>query len=151
MDWQDLILTTPAQIEGLLRQIQRVAVLGIRPERAADRPAHYVPAALAEMGLEILPVPVVDQDVTTILGRPVYSSLADVPSPIDVIDVFRRSEQLPDHLDAMFAAQPRAVWFQSGIRNDTVAEQLARAGIQVVQSRCLMVDYRRFLANAPKR
>lgn len=146
MDWQDNLLTTPAQINHLLGQIRRVAVLGIRPERAADRPAHYVPAALAEMGLDIVPVPVIDQDVTTILGQPVYHRLADVPGPIDLVDVFRRSEQLPDHLDDLLAARPQAVWFQSGIQNNLVAEQLARAGIQVVQSRCLMVDYRRFKA-----
>lgn len=144
MDWRDNLLTTPTAITELLRRTRRVAVLGIRPDHMANRPAHYVPAALLEMGLEVLPVPVVDRDVTSILSLPVYHSLTAVPGPIDLVDVFRRSEDLPPHLDDMLAARPGAVWFQSGIVNNEVAEQLARAGIQVVQSRCLMVDYRRF-------
>jgi uncharacterized protein len=146
MDWHANILSTPAAINELLRHTRRVAVLGIRPDHMAHRPAHYVPAALLEMGLEVLPVPVVDRDVSTILGLPVYHSLASTPGPIDIVDVFRRAEDLPDHLEDMLAARPQAVWFQTGIVNNPVAEQLARAGIQVVQSRCLMVDYRRFQA-----
>jgi uncharacterized protein len=146
MDWRENLLTTPSAITDLLRRARRVAVLGMRPDHMANRPAYYVPAALLEMGLEVLPVPVVDREVTSILGLPVYHSLAAVPGPIDIVDVFRRAEDLPAHLDDMLAAQPGAVWFQSGIVNNTVAEQLARAGIQVVQSRCLMVDYRRLVS-----
>jgi uncharacterized protein len=146
MDWRENILSTPTEINELLRRTRRVAVLGIRPDHMTNRPAHYVPAALLEMGLEVLPVPVVDRDVSSILGLPVYHSLATTPGPIDMVDVFRRAEDLPDHLEDMLAARPQAVWFQSGIVNNTVAEQLAHAGIQVVQSRCLMVDYRRFQA-----
>lgn len=143
-DWRKNLLTTPTAITQLLRRVRRVAVLGMRPERLADRPAHYVPAALIELGLDIVPVPVLDRDLTHILGCPVYRSLAEVPGPIDLVDLFRRAEDLPGHLDDILAARPGAVWFQSGIINHTVAEQLARAGIQVVQDRCLMVDYRRF-------
>ncbi|WP_129671093.1 CoA-binding protein [Candidatus Chloroploca sp. Khr17] len=144
-NWQANLLHTSDAIRQLLSQLRRVAVLGIRPERMAHKPAHYVPAALVEMGLEIVPVPVLDQDVPTILGRQVYPTLAAIPGPLDLVDVFRRSQDLPAHLDDMLAARPQAVWFQSGIYNHEVAEQLARAGIQVVQSRCLMVDYRHFL------
>lgn len=142
--WRENLLTTPTAITQLLRRVHRVAVLGMRPERLADRPAHYVPAALIELGLDIVPVPVLDRELSHILGRPVYRSLAEVPGPIDLVDVFRRAEDLPGHLDDILAARPGAVWFQSGIINNAVAEQLARAGIQVVQDRCLMVDYRRF-------
>ncbi|NTU83180.1 MAG: CoA-binding protein [Chloroflexales bacterium] len=146
MDQHANLLSDYGAIQDLLRRTRRVAVLGMRPESKANKPAHYVPAALIEMGLEIIPVPVVDRDVATILGRPVYHSLAAVPGPIDLVNVFRRPEDLPAHLDDMLAARPYAVWFQSGIRHSAVAAELARAGIKVVQSRCLMVDYRHFLA-----
>jgi predicted CoA-binding protein len=141
MDWSANLITTAAGIRELLAQTRRVAVLGMRPERYPYKPAFYVPAALAEMGLEIVPVPVYDRDVATILGRPVFRSLAEIPGEIDLVDVFRRAEHIPAHLDDILAKRPRAVWFQSGIRNDQAAEQLARAGIKVVQDRCLMNEY----------
>jgi uncharacterized protein len=143
-DWHENLLVDPEAIAALIRSTERVAVLGIRPESRADRPAHYVPAYLASAGVTVLPVPVHDPGVATILGQPTYRTVAEVPHPIDIVDVFRRSEDIPPHLPDLLAAHPRAVWFQSGIRNDAAAEVLARAGIQVVQDRCLMVDHRRF-------
>ena len=142
MEWQANLITSHAQIQALLHQVQRIAVLGIRSERLAHRPAFYVPAFLASAGFEIVPVPVYERDCPHILGRPVYRSLAEIPGPVDLVDVFRRSEALPQHVDDLLAKQPKAVWFQSGIRNDEVAEILARAGIKVVQDRCLMVACR---------
>ncbi len=143
MDWQANLITHGAELAALLRGLRRVAVLGIRSERYADRPAHYVPATLASAGLEIVPVPVYEPECTAILGRPVYRSLAAIPGPIDLVDVFRRPADIPQHVEDILAKRPEAVWFQSGIRNDVVAETLARAGIKVVQDRCLMVDYGR--------
>jgi hypothetical protein len=145
MSWQANLLTTHPDMQSLLGGIRRVAVLGIRSERSAQQPAHYVPAALAAEGLEIVPVPVYEPAVTHILGRQVYRTLAAIPGPIDLVDVFRRPDDIPAHLDDLLAKQPGAVWFQSGIRNDAVAETLARAGIKVVQDRCLMVEYRAFV------
>ncbi len=144
-NWRTNLLTTSKEISALLSQIRRVAVLGMRSEQNPALPAFYVPAALAAAGLEIVPVPVYEPSVTQMLDRPVYRRLADVPGVIDLVDVFRRSEDIPKHLEDILAKRPKAVWFQSGIRNDTVAETLAQAGIQVVQSRCLMVDYRMFV------
>ncbi len=143
MNWRENILTTKSEIDELLRTSKRIAVLGMRPENYPSKPAYYVPAYLDSIGLEILPVPVVDRDAETILGQPTYPDLASVPATIDIVDVFRRPGDIPAHVDDILAAQPRAVWFQSGIRNDVVAEQLAKAGIKVVQDRCLMVEYRR--------
>lgn len=143
MDWQQNVLTTSAQILGLLENVHGVAVLGMRTEQFQHKPAFYVPAALLDMGLDVVPVSVHDQAVTHILGRPVYHSLAEIPGPIDLVDVFRRSGDIAAHVDDILAKRPAAVWFQSGIRNDAVAEQLARAGIAVVQNRCLMMDYSR--------
>ncbi|WP_273457668.1 CoA-binding protein [Nevskia ramosa] len=137
------LLETPADISALLAATRRIAVLGIKPESHDDQPAHYVPAALAAAGYEIVPVPVYYRDVTVILGQPVYRRLVDVPGRIDLVDVFRLPSALPGHLDDLLAAKPRAVWLQTGIRDDAFAMTLAEAGILVVQDRCLMVEQQR--------
>ncbi|HSA57700.1 MAG TPA: CoA-binding protein [Gemmatimonadaceae bacterium] len=142
-DWRRHLLETPDAIRALLERTRRVAVLGMKPETRADRPAFFVPEYVAGAGLEVIPVPVYYPEVTVILGQPVFRRLVDVPGHIDLVDVFRRPEHVPQHLDDMLAAKPGAVWMQSGIRNDVVAEALARAGIDVVQDRCLMVELRR--------
>lgn len=142
MEWQARLIDDSAGIRALLAQTRRIAVLGIRSEQHAGKPAFYVPEYLAAAGLEIIPVPVYERDISHILGQQVYHRLAEIPGPIDLVDVFRRAEDIPGHVDDILAAQPRAVWFQSGIRNNPVAEQLARAGIQVVQDRCLMIEHR---------
>jgi predicted CoA-binding protein len=137
-------LTSRSDIDALLAGVERVAVLGIKTEAQAEQPAYYVPAALREDGLQIVPVPVYYPDVTRILGQPVYRRLADVPGRVDVVCVFRRPRDLAMHLDDVLAARPRAVWLQSGIRDDAFASALTAAGIDVVQDRCLMVEYARF-------
>ncbi len=114
-----------------------------RSSSAGGAPASLDPPRYAQQaGYEIVPVPVYYPEVTEILGAPVYRRLADVPGPVDLVNVFRRPSDLPAHLDDLLAARPRAVWLQSGIRHDAVAESLARAGIAVVQDRCLMVELR---------
>jgi predicted CoA-binding protein len=96
-----------------------------------------------EAGFEVIPVPVYYPEVTEILGQPVYRRLVDVPGDIDIVNVFRRPEHVPPHVDDILAKRPRAVWMQLGIRNDDAAERLARAGIEVVQDRCLKVELMR--------
>ena len=141
-DWRENLITTGEGLAELLAATQRVAVLGIKTERQSFQPAFYVPQYLAAAGLEVIPVPVYYPEVTEILGQKVYRKLADVPGRVDMVDVFRRPEDIPPHLEDILAARPRSVWFQSGIRNDRAAEELARAGIKVVQDRCLMVEHR---------
>ncbi len=141
--WSAHLLKTSAEIRTLLENTHRVAVLGIKPESHADRPAFYVPEYVQQAGLQVIPVPVYYPHVTIILGEPVFRSLRDVPGSIDLVDVFRRPEHIEQHVDDILAARPRAVWFQSGIRHDAVAERLAREGIDVVQDRCLMVELSR--------
>ena len=119
----------------------RMLVLGIKTPESMQ-PAYYVPQYAQRAGYEIVPVPVYYPEVTEILGAPVYRRLADVPGHIDLVNVFRRPKDLPAHVDDILAARPRSVWFQLGIRHDAVAEQLARAGIDVVQDRCLLVELR---------
>jgi uncharacterized protein len=128
-----------------LQQARRIAVLGIKTEQQRSAAAYYVPAYMQRAGYDIVPVPVYYPDVKEILGERVYRRLVDVPGDVDLVVVFRRSRDVPQHLDDMLAKKPAAVWFQLGIRNDEVAARLAEAGIDVVQDRCAMIDHRRML------
>ena len=141
-----------ARIGELIRSSKRVAVLGIKTEKQSDQAqrnqaAFYVPEYLRSAGVEVIPVPVYYPDVQEILGAKVYRKLADVPGPVDIVDVFRRPSDIPGHVEDLKKAKPRAVWFQLGIRNDEAALALAEAGILVVQDRCLMVDWKRYAAS----
>ncbi|HEX7118526.1 MAG TPA: CoA-binding protein [Longimicrobiales bacterium] len=142
-DWTRNILDDDESIRDMLRTVRRIAVLGIKPESRHAKPAHYVPAYLQRAGLEIVPVPVYYPEIDEILGERVYRRLADIPGEIDLVDVFRKPGDIPPHLPDLLEKMPKAVWFQSGIRNDEAAETLARAGIRVVQDRCLMVEHRK--------
>jgi uncharacterized protein len=142
MNWKENLIQSPADIRELILQSRRIAVLGIKTEAQADQPAFYVPKYLATAGFELIPVPVYYPQVTTILGQPVYRRLMEIPGDIDLVDIFRRSQDIGGHLEDILAKGPTAVWFQSGIRNDAAAETLAKAGIRVVQDRCLMVEHR---------
>jgi predicted CoA-binding protein len=142
--WRGNLVTSAAEIEAVLRQCRRIAVLGIKPESRAGAPAFFVPEYMLRHGYEIVPVPVYYPDVVEILERRVYRSLREVPGPIDMVNVFRRPRDIPPHVPDILAAKPRVVWFQLGITHPESAESLARAEIQVVQDRCLMVEHRRF-------
>ena len=136
------------EVDRLLAETRRIAVLGIKPESRASQPAHMVPAYLHRNGFDIVPVPVYYPDVSDILGKPVYRTVGEVPGRIDLVDVFRKPEHLMPHLDDLIAARPRAVWLQTGIRHDGFADALRDAGIDVVQDQCLMVEHRRWRAGA---
>ncbi|MFN6963751.1 MAG: CoA-binding protein [Pyrinomonadaceae bacterium] len=142
MDWRQNLLASGEAIADLLRETRTIAVLGIKPESHSGQPAYYVPKYMAAAGYEIIPVPVYYPEVTEILGRPVYRRLVDVPGDIDMVNVFRRPNDIPPHVDDIIAKRPKSVWFQLGIRNDEAAERLAREGIKVVQDLCLMVEHR---------
>ena len=142
MNWQDNILRTDEQIRDLLKNTRRIAVLGIKTEEQSYQPAFYVPQYMKNAGFEIVPVPVYYPEATEILGAKVYRKLADVPGEIDLVNIFRRSSDVPPHLEDILAAKPKAVWLQSGIRHDETAKTLAENGIKVVQDLCLMVEHR---------
>ena len=140
--WRAHLIERDDAVFSLLGGVRRIAVLGIKT-RESGQAAYYVPQYAQHAGYEIVPVPVYYPDVTEILGAPVYRTLSAVPGEIDLVDVFRRPKDIPPHVDDIIAKKPRAVWFQLGIRNDAAAERLARAGIDVVQDRCLLVDLQR--------
>ena len=138
-DWRRHIIQDVAGIKRVLGETHRIAVLGIKTEESGA-PAYYVPEYVQEAGFEIVPVPVYYPEVTEILGEHVYRTVAEIPGDVDMVNVFRRPHRIPAHIDDIIAKRPKSVWFQLGIRNDEAAEQLARAGIDVVQDHCLMVE-----------
>ena len=144
-DWRAHLLDSGDQIRELLGRTRRIAVLGIKTEAQSFQPAFYVPEYVQSEGFEIVPVPVYYPDVTTILGQQVYRRVAEIPGDIDMVNIFRRSPDVPAHIDDIIAKRPRSVWMQSGIHHAEAAERLARAGIDVVQDRCLMVEVRRMV------
>ncbi|MER3553525.1 MAG: CoA-binding protein [Meiothermus sp.] len=129
-------------LRDFLSAAHTVAVLGANPR--PQKPAFFVPDYLHRAGYRVLPVNPVHVG-ERLWGEPIVSSLTEIAEPIDIVDVFRRSEVLPDHLDDILAAKPKLVWLQSGILNDPFAERLRAAGIEVIQDRCLMVEHRRML------
>jgi predicted CoA-binding protein len=143
-EWTTNLVDDDPGLARILREARTVAVLGAKVDRAA--PAYYVPAYLRARGYAIVPVNpnFAGQEV---FGTPIVPALADLAGPVDVIEVFRRPEYLPGHASEILALpwRPKAVWFQLGIRNDAAAERLARAGIRVVQDRCMMPEHRRLL------
>jgi len=142
MNWQQNLITENEHIRELLADTRTIAVLGIKTEAQAGQPAFYVPKYMHNAGFEIIPVPAYYPEVTEILGQKVYRRLADVPFDVDLVNVFRRPQDIPPHLEDILAKKPKSVWMQLGISHDAVAEELAKAGIKVVQNRCLMVDHR---------
>jgi predicted CoA-binding protein len=140
-DWREHLIDSWDGIRRVLAETQRIAVLGIK--EGDHRPAFFVPEYAQRAGFEIVPVPVYYPDATEMLGEPVYRTISAIPGDIDMVNVFRKPQDIPAHLDDIIAKRPKTVWFQLGIRNDEAAERLAKEGIDVVQDRCLLVELRR--------
>jgi predicted CoA-binding protein len=130
------------RIRDLLLDVHRIAVLGIKAQPHED--AYRVPAYLQARGYRILPV---NPKLERVLGEPAVSELAELRETPDLVNVFRRPESLPGHVDEILALprRPRAVWLQLGIRHDAAAQRLEAEGITVIQDRCLMVEHARLL------
>ena len=135
---QDRVPPDRSRLSQILRSARRIAVVGL--SRKPERPSHGVAAYLQQAGYTIIPVHPVG-GVT--LGERVHPDLrsAAATGPIDIVNIFRRSEHVPALLDAMLEVKPALVWMQVGIRNDDVARNLEAAGIAVVMDRCLAVDH----------
>jgi uncharacterized protein len=140
--WRSHLIDDDDGIAALLERTRRIAVLGIKIAET-NQPAYYVPLYAQQAGYEIVPVPVYYPEVIEILGQPVHRTVASVAPPVDMVNVFRRPKDIPAHVDDIISARPASVWFQLGIRNDEAAGRLARAGIDVVQDRCLLVELQR--------
>lgn len=128
-----------ARLADLIRTARRIAVVGL--SRKPHRPSHGVAAYLQRAGYTIIPVHPAG-GVT--LGEPVHPDLrsaAAAGGPIDIVNIFRRSEHVPALLEQLLEVRPALVWMQQGIRHPEVARQLEAAGIPVVMDRCLAVDH----------
>ena len=138
------LIEDDAGLSALVNGLKRVAVLGIKTDAHRHQPAYSVPEYMQRVGIEVVPVPVYYPDATEILGAKVYRTILAIPGELDLVDVFRRPQDIDQHVDDIIAKHPKAVWFQLGIRNDAAAKRLVDAGIDVAQDRCLLVDHSRY-------
>ena len=131
-----------AYIRGILLGVKTIAVVGASPN--PSRPSFFVTKYLAERGFEVYPVNPA-QAGQQIAGRLVHAHLADVPVPIDMVDVFRAPAHVPAVLDEALALSPlpKVFWMQQGVRHDAAAARAEAAGLQVVMDRCPKIEYGR--------
>ncbi len=124
---------------GLLERVKSIAIVGASPKPA--RPAHQVQAFLQERGYEVFPVNP-GQAGGEILGRPAYARLAELPRPVDMIDVFRNPAQVPKLVEEILALpwKPKLIWMQLGVVNEEAAAMARNAGIAVVMNRCPKIE-----------
>jgi len=121
---------------ALLQRVKTIAVVGLSPK--PGRPSYFVAKAMQDFGYEIIPV---RPAVAEVLGKKAYASLADVPGPIDLVDVFRAAEYIDAIVDECIALKVPAIWIQEGIVNEPAAKRAQEAGIMVVMDRCIYKDY----------
>lgn len=134
------VLELAAERLRLMNRTRTVAILGMSATRS--RPSHFVASYLA--GKTDWTVYYVNPNESEVLGQPVYRSLADLPEAPDLVDVFRRTDDLPAVVEEAIAVDAKAVWFQLGLVHDEAAATAAEAGLDVVQNRCLKVEHARF-------
>jgi len=126
--------------EPLLRNAKRIAVVGVSDKSFRD--SHRIARYLQQAGFEMLPV---NPLLSEVLGQKVYASLAEIPEPVDIVNVFRRSEEVPDLVEQAIAVGAKAIWLQLGVIHEAAAEKARAAGLAVVMDRCIMVDHARLL------
>ena len=127
-------------VRALLQGVRTIAVLGLSPQPA--RPSHLVAQAMQRYGYRIVPVrPLVD----SVLGEKAYARLADIPFPVDLVDVFRAAEHVPAIVEQCLALHLPAIWIQQGIVHEAAAQRAHDAGMTVVMDRCLLKEYVRLM------
>lgn len=133
---------TDAYVSSILRSVKTVAVVGASSNEA--RPSFFVVKYLIAKGFEVYPLNP-GQAGKTLLGRPVYAALKDVPVPIDMVDIFRNAEAAAGVVDEALALSPlpKVIWMQLGVRNDAAAAKAEAAGLKVVMNRCPKIEYGR--------
>jgi predicted CoA-binding protein len=125
-----------ATLRALLDRVQTIAVVGLSPRPA--RPSYRVAQAMQAYGFRIVPVrPLVD----AVLGEKAYATLADIPFPVDLVDVFRAAEHVPAIVEQCLALHLPSIWIQEGIVADAAAQRAQAGGMTVVMDRCLLKDY----------
>ena len=129
-------------IRGILNTVKTVAMVGFSPKE--NRPSYFVFKYLLERGYRVIPVNP-GQAGKEVLGQKIYASLSDIPEPIDMVDIFRGSENVPPIVEEALklTSKPSVIWMQLGARDDAAAEKAEAAGIKVVMNRCPKIEYGR--------
>jgi uncharacterized protein len=130
-------------VRALLTRARTIAVVGLSPR--PERPSHRIARRLKDWGYRVIPV---RPAVSEVLGEKAYARLAEVPDPIDLVDVFRAAEEIDSIVEQCIALRLPAVWIQLGIVNEAAAERARSAGMAVVMDRCITVEYRRLMVPA---
>lgn len=118
--------------------LKNIAVVGM--SKNPDKAAHYVPKYLYEHGYNIIPV---NPTATEILGKKCYSSLLDISDEIDIVDIFRPSDQVLQVIEESVKIKPKVVWLQEGIHNPEAEEIAQKSGIDIVYNRCMLAEHQR--------
>jgi len=121
----------------ILRRYRTIAVVGASND--SEKPAGFVPAYLQEHGYRIIPV---NPTETEVLGEKSYPDLGSVPEPVEVVDIFRPSEDVPPVVEQAIEIGAKAVWMQTGIVNEEAAQKAREAGLEVVMDRCMKTEVR---------
>ncbi len=131
-----------SELRSLLTESRVIAVVGMSDR--GDRPSHQIGRLLKKWGYTVYPVnpEIAGQEID---GMKVLASLDEVPEPIDIVNVFRRAQYIPEVVEAAIAAKAPAVWVQLGIVNDAAAQRAEEAGLKYVQDRCIKIDYLRLV------
>jgi predicted CoA-binding protein len=124
------------EIKALLQGVKTIAVVGLSPK--PDRPSYGVSRAMQRFGYRIVPV---RPAVSEVLGEKAYAKLADIPFPVDLVNVFREASAIPGLVEESLAIHAPAIWIQEGIVNESAAEAARTAGMVVVMDRCIWKDY----------
>lgn len=127
-----------ANIPEILKNSRTIAVVGLSSRRM--RPSYGVSEYMQRAGYKIIPV---NPQETEVLGEKSYPTLEDVPEPIDIVDVFRRSEYVPEIVDAAIRVKAKTVWMQEGVFHEAAAEKARKAGLAVVMDRCILKEHSR--------
>jgi predicted CoA-binding protein len=125
-----------ADLKALLQGVKTIAVVGLSPK--PDRPSFGVSRAMQRFGYRIVPV---RPAVSEVLGEKAYARLADIPFPVDLVNVFREASAIPGLVEESLAIHAPAIWIQEGIVNESAAEAARTAGMVVVMDRCIWKDY----------
>lgn len=133
-----MLITADTELKRLFETVRTIAVVGCSPR--PERPGHYVAKYLQDLGYRIIPV---NPGQTEILGEKCYASLRDIAEPVDMVDCFRRAEDIPPVVEDAIAIGAKFVWMQLGIVNEEAAQRAIAAGIEVVMDRCPKIDYPR--------
>jgi uncharacterized protein len=128
------------QVAELLREAKTIAVIGLSSNRM--RASFGVASFLQRQGYRIIPV---NPNETEILGEHAYACLRDVPDDVDIVNIFRRSEKVPDVIDDALQNGTRCIWMQEGVINNAAAQKAESAGIPVVMNRCILKELARLL------